>query len=270
MNDYRVVDMSNSKYIIKGITLGNKINSYFYMDKGTLINKIIITDKDMSSINSGELVFCIKGLDNNYLEHMINSFCSVLANLNITCPNYFMDIKDINIYNNLREILVKLGKLTTKDEVKEKVEKETKIEEIIETKREETPNTLNKENVIDFKKQEINNLKEENKTLEKKKDDFENFLGKPSEKPLEKKETRVIEEAKTFQREIPKGGIRERELKKKQTIKYDETAMDMDMFDDNDRYLINNDKEGKSKVVIILLVLSILLIIGSVIMFILR
>ena len=59
-------------------------------------------------------------------------------------------------------------------------------------------------------------------------------------------------------------------LKKKQTIKYDETAMDMDMFDDNDRYLINNDKEGKSKVVIILLVLSILLIIGSVIMFILR
>ena len=42
------------------------------------------------------------------------------------------------------------------------------------------------------------------------------------------------------------------------------------MFDDNDRYLINNDKDGKSKVVIILLVLSILLIIGSVIMFILR
>ena len=66
MNDYRVVDMSNSKYIIKGITLGNKVNSYFYMDKGTLINKIIITDKDMSSINSSELVFCIKGLDNNY------------------------------------------------------------------------------------------------------------------------------------------------------------------------------------------------------------
>lgn len=267
MNDYRVVDMSNSKYIIKGITLGNKVNSYFYMDKGTLINKIIITDKDMSSINSSELVFCIKGLDNNYLEHMINSFCSVLANLNITCPNYFMDIKDINTYNNLREILVKLGKLTTKDEVKEKVEKEIKIEEIRETKREAVPNTLNKE---EFKKQEINNLKEENKTLEKKKDDFENFLGKPSEKPLEKKETRVIEEAKTFQREIPKGGIRERELKKKQAIKYDETAMDMDMFDDNDRYLINNDKDGKSKVVIVLLVLSILLIIGSVIMFILR
>ena len=267
MNDYRVVDMSNSKYIIKGITLGNKVNSYFYMDKGTLINKIIITDKDMSSINSSELVFCIKGLDNNYLEHMINSFCSVLANLNITCPNYFMDIKDINTYNNLREILVKLGKLTTKDEVKEKVEKEIKIEEIRETKIEEVPNTLNKE---EFKKQEINNLKEENKTLEKKKDDFENFLGKPSEKSLEKKETRVIEEAKTFQREIPKGGIRERELKKKQTIKYDETAMDMDMFDDNDRYLINNDKDGKSKVVIVLLVLSILLIIGSVIMFILR
>lgn len=267
MNDYRVVDMSNSKYIIKGITLGNKVNSYFYMDKGTLINKIIITDKDMSSINSSELVFCIKGLDNNYLEHMINSFCSVLANLNITCPNYFMDIKDINTYNNLREILVKLGKLTTKDEVKEKVEKEIKIEEIRETKIEEVPNTLNKE---EFKKQEINNLKEENKTLEKKKDDFENFLGKPSEKPLEKKETRVIEEAKTFQREIPKGGIRERELKKKQAIKYDETAMDMDMFDDNDRYLINNDKDGKSKVVIVLLVLSILLIIGSVIMFILR
>ena len=267
MNDYRVVDMSNSKYIIKGITLGNKVNSYFYMDKGTLINKIIITDKDMSSINSSELVFCIKGLDNNYLEHMINSFCSVLANLNINCPNYFMDIKDINTYNNLREILVKLGKLTTKDEVKEKVEKEIKIEEIRETKREEVPNTLNKE---EFKKQEINNLKEENKTLEKKKDDFENFLGKPSEKPLEKKETRVIEEAKTFQREIPKGGIRERELKKKQAIKYDETAMDMDMFDDNDRYLINNDKDGKSKVVIVLLVLSILLIIGSVIMFILR
>ena len=267
MNDYRVVDMSNSKYIIKGITLGNKVNSYFYMDKGTLINKIIITDKDMSSINSSELVFCIKGLDNNYLEHMINSFCSVLANLNITCPNYFMDIKDINTYNNLREILVKLGKLTTKDEVKEKVEKEIKIEEIRETKREEVPNTLNKE---EFKKQEINNLKEENKTLEKKKDDFENFLGKPSEKSLEKKETRVIEEAKTFQREIPKGGIRERELKKKQAIKYDETAMDMDMFDDNDRYLINNDKDGKSKVVIVLLVLSILLIIGSVIMFILR
>lgn len=267
MNDYRVVDMSNSKYIIKGITLGNKVNSYFYMDKGTLINKIIITDKDMSSINSSELVFCIKGLDNNYLEHMINSFCSVLANLNITCPNYFMDIKDINTYNNLREILVKLGKLTTKDEVKEKVEKEIKIEEIREIKREEVPNTLNKE---EFKKQEINNLKEENKTLEKKKDDFENFLGKPSEKPLEKKETRVIEEAKTFQREIPKGGIRERELKKKQAIKYDETAMDMDMFDDNDRYLINNDKDGKSKVVIVLLVLSILLIIGSVIMFILR
>lgn len=267
MNDYRVVDMSNSKYIIKGITLGNKVNSYFYMDKGTLINKIIITDKDMSSINSSELVFCIKGLDNNYLEHMINSFCSVLANLNITCPNYFMDIKDINTYNNLREILVKLGKLTTKDEVKEKVEKEIKIEEIRETKIEEVPNTLNKE---EFKKQEINNLKEENKTLEKKKDDFENFLGKPSEKSLEKKETRVIEEAKTFQREIPKGGIRERELKKKQAIKYDETAMDMDMFDDNDRYLINNDKDGKSKVVIVLLVLSILLIIGSVIMFILR
>ena len=267
MNDYRVVDMSNSKYIIKGITLGNKVNSYFYMDKGTLINKIIITDKDMSSINSSELVFCIKGLDNNYLEHMINSFCSVLANLNITCPNYFMDIKDINTYNNLREILVKLGKLTTKDEVKEKVEKEIKIEEIRETKREEVPDILNKE---EFKKQEINNLKEENKTLEKKKDDFENFLGKPSENPLEKKETRVIEEAKTFQREIPKGGIRERELKKKQTIKYDETAMDMDMFDDNDRYLINNDKDGKSKVVIVLLVLSILLIIGSVIMFILR
>ena len=267
MNDYRVVDMSNSKYIIKGITLGNKVNSYFYMDKGTLINKIIITDKDMSSINSSELVFCIKGLDNNYLEHMINSFCSVLANLNITCPNYFMDIKDINTYNNLREILVKLGKLTTKDEVKEKVEKEIKIEEIREIKREEVPNTLNKE---EFKKQEINNLKEENKTLEKKKDDFENFLGKPSEKPLEKKETRVIEESKTFQREIPKGGIRERELKKKQAIKYDETAMDMDMFDDNDRYLINNDKDGKSKVVIVLLVLSILLIIGSVIMFILR
>ena len=267
MNDYRVVDMSNSKYIIKGITLGNKVNSYFYMDKGTLINKIIITDKDMSSINSSELVFCIKGLDNNYLEHMINSFCSVLANLNITCPNYFMDIKDINTYNNLREILVKLGKLTTKDEVKEKVEKEIKIEEIRETKREETPDILNKE---EFKKQEINNLKEENKTLEKKKDDFENFLGKPSEKSLEKKETRVIEEAKTFQREIPKGGIRERELKKKQAIKYDETAMDMDMFDDNDRYLINNDKDGKSKVVIVLLVLSILLIIGSVIMFILR
>ena len=34
--------------------------------------------------------------------------------------------------------------------------------------------------------------------------------------------------------------------------------------------LINNDKDGKSKVVIVLLVLSILLIIGSVIMFILR
>ena len=49
------------------------------MDKGTLINKIIITDKDMSSINSSELVFCIKGLDNNYLEHMINSFCSVFT-----------------------------------------------------------------------------------------------------------------------------------------------------------------------------------------------
>ena len=45
MNDYRVVDMSNSKYIIKGITLGNKANSYFYMDKGTLINKIIIMNK---------------------------------------------------------------------------------------------------------------------------------------------------------------------------------------------------------------------------------
>lgn len=42
------------------------------------------------------------------------------------------------------------------------------------------------------------------------------------------------------------------------------------MFDDNDRYLINNDKEGKSKVVIILLVLSVLLIVGSVIMFIMR
>ena len=111
MNEYRIVDMSNSKYIIKGISLGKGINSCLYMNQQNKIVELVITDGDVLAIDDGQIIFCIKNLSLENVERMFYSFYDVFYGMSIVSDNLRVRIVVGNdsIRLKLEECLKRVG-----------------------------------------------------------------------------------------------------------------------------------------------------------------
>jgi len=126
MNQYKIVDMSNNKYIITGISLGKNINSYFCINKNnSSLSKIIIIDTDVISVLDGQIVFSIKNISSDWLNNTIYSFCHLLTGNNYDLKNMEFDIKITNQEQKkqIEEFIIKLGfKIKKEESTNNKVE----------------------------------------------------------------------------------------------------------------------------------------------------
>ena len=98
MNQYKIVDMSNDKYIIEGISLGKNINSYFCINKNNSnSSEIIIIDTDVVSVIDGQIVFSIKNVSLEWVNDMIYSFCHLLMGNKYDLKNMKFDVRIDNL-----------------------------------------------------------------------------------------------------------------------------------------------------------------------------
>lgn len=119
---YRVVDMSNDKYIIKGITLGKNINSYFCMNKGDCIDEFIVVDGDVYSVLDGQVILSMKNVGDDYIEYMLYSFCHFFMENGYDIFNMRVNIKisDEKLKVKIEDFLKKFGVISLKEVVGKK------------------------------------------------------------------------------------------------------------------------------------------------------
>lgn len=156
MNQYRILDMSNERYLIKGISLGKNINSYFCMNKGSYINKIVIVDKDVMSVLDGQVVFSIKNVSIEWVNNMVYSFCHFLScnKYNLKNIEFEVDTDNINLRKQIEDFLIRIGVFCEREkEAKSDLENTSSLEKKESIKEEFKP----KENLMfrnDIKKED--------------------------------------------------------------------------------------------------------------------
>ncbi len=240
MNDFQIVDMSNQKYFIIGIRLERGIQSCFYMIKNNKIGQILITDKEVNAILDGQLILSIKALPIEWLEKMLVSFLQVLNQYQIKLEknNITVEIENKENIQIINNILEKMGLIMRSEKPTVTQEKQSKP----------IPNS-NREIQLEEKNSRLgNNLKKENNE----RIISDNFSpNKIEENQIENPQEETTNSFK-FQ-ENPT-------LKKISTL-------DMDILDH--KYNFPTQKK-KRKLPIILLIISLLLILGSIALFLLK
>jgi hypothetical protein len=84
MNEYKVFDMSNNMYDTIGIRLNNGKTSYFFKNKGSRINEVIVVKDPNIKISNGQVVLCLKGINNsNDIRNIMSAFRSEINVRNI-------------------------------------------------------------------------------------------------------------------------------------------------------------------------------------------
>lgn len=237
--DYKVIDMSNQRYFIIGIRLTKGVQSYFYMNRDSEIKEITITDKDMESIQNNELVFSIKGLEEVWLEKMINIFDEVLKkyNINIRESNVKIDIQNKEVENKLYNILIGLGLYKDKSSKKATIVSEVSISEELE-------DSVVKNDSLEKVNDEVSKIEVNSRV-----DDVESFSSLDSSKDDYSKDIEYSNSNNSF--------------------------LDMDIYGSKDRYEfdkknLKKNSGNKSKIAIILFVISAIMILLSVVLYFMR